>query len=155
MPYTRPKGKKGMMKKNAFVYDEVYDCYICPEAKILMYAVTNKSGYRVYESDPAECRNCPRLSVCTNSKSYKKAIHRHLWEEFVETVDENRYTKEWQEIYPKRKETIERVFADCKEYHGLRYTRVRGLEKNQNNSYMIFMVHNLKKLALWSWDESL
>lgn len=29
----------------------------------------------------------------------------------------------------KRKETIERVFTDAKEKHGMRYTKYRGLEK--------------------------
>lgn len=32
---------------------------------------------------------------------------------------------------------------------GLRFTRVRGLEKNRANATMIFACHNLKKMALW------
>ena len=31
----------------------------------------------------------------------------------------------------------------------LRYTRVRGLEKNRCNASMIFACHNLKKMAIW------
>ncbi|EJX49812.1 hypothetical protein HMPREF1378_02512 [Enterococcus faecium R496] len=31
----------------------------------------------------------------------------------------------------KRKETIERVFTDAKEKHGMRYTKYRGLEKTR------------------------
>ena len=50
-------------------------------------------------------------------------------------------------IYPLRKETIERVYADCKEKHGLRFTRIRGLKKNQQESLIIFGCHNLGKLA--------
>ena len=46
-------------------------------------------------------------------------------------MNKNRYTKNWKRNYPKRKETIERVYADCKEKHGLRFTRIRGLKKNQ------------------------
>lgn len=42
-------------------------------------------------------------------------------------MDEIRHTPEWKELYPKRKESIERVFGDCKEHHNLRYTRLRGL----------------------------
>ncbi|MDD6639473.1 MAG: transposase, partial [Erysipelotrichaceae bacterium] len=49
-----------------------------------------------------------------------------------------------------RKETIERVFADAKENHGLRYTRLRGLKKNQHQALMIFASHNLKKIGLWN-----
>ena len=53
-----------------------------------------------------------------------------------------------------RKETIERIFGDCKEQHGLRYTRVRGLLKNQQNATLIFACHNLKKMANWRWKKS-
>lgn len=62
-------------------------------------------------------------------------------------ADEIRYTPEWKDIYPLRKETIERVYADCKEKHGLRFTRIRGLKKNQQESLIIFGCHNLGKLA--------
>ena len=49
-----------------------------------------------------------------------------------EQADEMRYTKGWKEKYPQRKQTIERVFADCKEKSILRYTRLRGIKKNQH-----------------------
>lgn len=78
-----------------------------------------------------------------------KVIERHLWEEFREYADEIRHTMEWKEIYPQRKKTIERVFADCKENNGLRFTRLKGLKKNQQNAWLIFACHNLKKMSLW------
>ncbi|WP_302609114.1 transposase, partial [uncultured Dubosiella sp.] len=43
-------------------------------------------------------------------------------------------------------------FAENKEYHNLRYTRVRGLEKNQFQATMIFACHNLMKMARRKWD---
>ena len=46
-------------------------------------------------------------------------------------------------------ETIERVFVDCKENNGLRFTRLKGLKKNQQNAWLIFACHNLKKMSLW------
>ncbi len=52
-------------------------------------------------------------------------------------------------MYPNRKQSIERVFADGKEKHGLRYTRLKGLKKNQHQIMMIFGCHNLKKMALF------
>ena len=68
-----------------------------------------------------------------------------------EQANENRYTQLWHDNYPLRKETIERTFGDCKEQHGLRFTRVRGLVKNEHNVTMIFACHNLKKMANWRW----
>ncbi len=31
LPYKRPMTKEGFFKKYEYVYDEYYDCYICPE----------------------------------------------------------------------------------------------------------------------------
>ncbi len=69
-------------------------------------------------------------------------------------MDEIRHTPEWKELYPQRKESIERVFGDCKEHHNLRYTRLRGLQKNQHQVLMIFACHNLKRMARWNWKTS-
>lgn len=44
-----------------------------------------------------------------------------------------------------RKETIERIFEDCKEHHNLRFTRIRRLLKNEQNTTIIFVCHNLNK----------
>ncbi len=30
LPYTRPKTKDGFLRKHDYVYDEYYDCYLCP-----------------------------------------------------------------------------------------------------------------------------
>ncbi len=40
MPYKRPMIAKGDYKKYDYVYDEYYDCVICPKNKILSYATT-------------------------------------------------------------------------------------------------------------------
>ena len=34
-----------------------------------------------------------------------------------------RYTPQYRDLYAKRKETIERVFADAQEKHAIRYTQ--------------------------------
>lgn len=150
MPYTRPKTKEGFFKKYEYAYDEYYDCYICPNNEVLNYYTTDRNGYRIYKSDSAKCKNCPFKNQCTGSKNNQKTITRHVWEDYKEQMNENRYTENWKDNYPQRKETVERTFADCKEHHGLRYTRVRGLLKNDQNSTIIFACHNLKKMALWA-----
>lgn len=147
MPYKRPMTKKGFFKKHEYVYDEKLDIYICPNDKDLKYTTTNKSGYKEYKSNPKDCEKCPLREKCTESKNHQKVITRHVWEAYKELVDEIRYTLEWKEIYPLRKETIERVYADCKEKHCLRYTRVKGIKRNQHESLIIFSCHNLYKLG--------
>lgn len=50
-------------------------------------------------------------------------------------------------LYAKRKETIEHVFADAKEKHGMRWTKLRGLKKVSMQVMLNFAEMNLKKLA--------
>ena len=55
MPYKRPQTKEKFFKKYEYVYDEYYDCYLCPNDKILKYSTTNREGYREYKSNPKDC----------------------------------------------------------------------------------------------------
>ena len=58
-------------------------------------------------------------------------------------------------LYRQRKESIERVFADAKEKHAMRYTHHRGLAAVTRWVRLKFAAMNLKKLANWSWKNSL
>ena len=53
-----------------------------------------------------------------------------------------------------RKETIERVFADAKEKHAMRYTHHRGLARVTAWVRLKYAAMNLKKLAVWKWNTS-
>lgn len=70
MPYKRPLTKRGFFKKYDYVYDEEYDCYICPNNKVLNYTTTTREGYRHYKSDPKDCKNCPFRNQCTRSQNH-------------------------------------------------------------------------------------
>ncbi|WP_214802973.1 transposase [Exiguobacterium sp. ERU656] len=50
-------------------------------------------------------------------------------------------------LYRKRQKTIERVFADTKEKHGMHWTRYQGLKKTTLQAILTFIALNLKKLA--------
>ena len=152
LPYTRPKTKDGFFRKHEYVYDEYYDCYICPNNQILPYVTTTKKGYRQFKSNPAICSNCPFLAQCTESKNHTKIIERHIWVDYVEEAEHLRHHHEIKSIYAKRKETIERVFADAKEKHGMRWTTLRGLKKLSMQAMLTFAAMNLKKLATWTWQ---
>lgn len=148
MPYKRPMGKPGMIKKRDFIYDDHYDCYLCPEGQVLCYSTTNREGRSEYKSDPAICARCPRLRECTGSRNHQKVIHRHIWEKHCETVNDHRYEERGKRIYKRRKETVERSFADAKELHGHRYARFRGIDKVQEQCLMAACAQNIKKIAL-------
>ena len=147
--YKRPMTMKGGHEWWKYVYDEYYDCIICPEYQPLTYRTTNRDGYREYKSDPKVCALCPTRHLCTRSKSCVKTVLRHIWKDYEELADDARYTPEYKELYAKRKETIERVFADAKEKHAMRYTFYRGLAQVSNWVRLKFAAMNLKKLARW------
>ena len=146
-PYKRPQTKDGFFKKYEYVYDEYYDCYLCPANEILTYRTTNREGYREYKSDKKKCRSCPYLPQCTESKDHVKTVTRHVWEEYLEICEDIRHTLGNSEIYAQRKETIERVFGTAKEHHGFRYTQYRGAARMKMKAGLTYACMNLKKLA--------
>ncbi len=146
-PYTRPMTKEGYFKKYDFVYDEYYDCYLCPNNKVLRYSTTNRNGYREYKSNPKVCRSCPDLAQCTQSANHTKVVTRHVWADYLETCEDIRHTLGMKELYRKRKETIERIFGTAKEYHGFRYTQMYGKARMSMKAGLTFACMNLKKLA--------
>ena len=149
--YTRPKTKEGGHPWWAYVYDEYFDDVICPEYRALHYATTNREGYREYKSRPYLCKKCPTRALCTENAKCEKTVSRHIWQDYVEMAEDVRHMAAYKELYRLRKEKIERVFADAKEKHGMRYTQYRGLAQVTNWVKLKFAAMNLKKLATWKW----
>lgn len=146
-PYKRPMTKKGFFRKHEYVYDEYYDCYICPNNQVLKYSTTNRDGYREYKSCGTVCASCPCLSQCTESKTHVKIVTRHIWEEYMEKCEDIRYTTRMKQLYELRKETIERIFGTAKENHGFRYTQMYGKARMEMKVGLTYLCMNLKKLA--------
>jgi len=109
LPYKRPMTKDGFFRKYEYVYDEYYDCILCPANQVLKYATTNRDGYREYKSDPKICVICPYLSQCTCSKNHQKTVTRHIWEDYIEQAEDFRHTPEGKASYEKRKNHRTRI----------------------------------------------
>ena len=140
--------RAGMMRKRAFAYEAEADGYRCPEGQLLTYATTDRNGYRHYRSDPAICRACPLLASCTANAKAERTITRHVWAEARERSDAYRLTPWGKAIYKRRKETVERSFADAKQLHGHRYARFRGLVAVACQCLLAAAAQNIKKIAL-------
>jgi hypothetical protein len=138
---------QGLFHKWEFTYDAERNLYICPEKHELPYKRTDRTGYRHYASDPKHCTTCPMLERCTRSRNHRKLVTRHVWEDSKEQVRINRLSKSGKQLYRKRKETIERSFADAKELHGFRYCRLRGLRNVSEQALMTATIQNMKKIA--------
>jgi transposase len=148
--YKRPMTKEGFFRSYEYVYDEYYDCVICPNNQVLRYSTTNRDGYQEFKSNPEICKVCPYLQQCTHSKNHQKVVARHIWEHHIEAAEDFRHSPSGKSSYKRRSETIERVFADAKEKHGMRYTPLKGLDRVRNWVRLKFAAMNLKKLAMWA-----
>lgn len=147
LPYKRPMTKDGFFKKAEYVYDEYFDCYVCPNDQVLAYHTTNRSGYREYKSCGIVCEGCPYLKQCTESREHVKVVTRHIWEPYMEKCEDIRHTIGMKEVYARRKETVERLFGTAKENHGFRYTQMIGKARMEMKVGLTFACMNLKKLA--------
>ena len=152
-PYKRPMGNAAFFKPYEYVYDKYYDCVLCPENKVLAYSTTNRDGYKEFKSKGYICENCPSKSRCTNNAKSEKTVTRHIWADYIDLATDIRYTPKYHALYEKRKETIERVFANTKEKYGMRYTLFRGLAQVSNWVRLKFAAMNLKKYAVHRWGK--
>ena len=151
LPYKRPMTKKGNLPWYEYVYDEYYDCILCPQNQILSYATTNRDGNREYKSKSYICRNCPVRERCTENQQCTKTVTRHVWHDYIERAEDVRHSDIGKKTYALRSQTIERVFADAKEKHAMRYTPYRGLPAVTAWVKLKFAAMNLKKLAIHKW----
>ena len=145
--YRRYGKAETTVRKNRFKYIKESDCYVCPETgAILEYTGRiDRNGYKYYSSKE-NCENCPEKEGCCNKKEYR-SITRHICEELNEEMRERRLSERGKELYKQRKEKIERSFADSKQNHGYRYAMYKGIEKNQNYTWLICAAQNMKNIA--------
>lgn len=145
--YRRPSRRDGYLTKREFTYDRERDAYVCPNGQTLHYRTTHRTGYREYASSPATCAGCPMKGQCTRSANGIKVVTRHVWQDHKETVDAHRLEEKGKRLYARRKETVERSFADAKELHGHRHARYRGLAKVRGQCLLAAACQNMKKIA--------
>ena len=147
LPYTRPKGNSNGFTTKDFVYDEMFDCVLCPHDQILTYSTTNRQGYHIFKSDPHICVHCTDLARCTKSRDHQKIHQVHIYHEAMERCKDLEHGIENRILYKLRKHTIERCFAFAKEQHGMRYTRMNGRKAMEMKAALTFTCLNIKKLV--------
>ncbi len=118
----------------------------CPVSSLFRFTVTGRT-----QKDMSDhCCDCHWVFqlTCTKNNKHEKTITRHVWEDAKEKANELRLSKWGKKVYARRKETVERSFADAKQHHGHRYARFRGLSKVQMQCLLAATAQNMKKMAL-------
>ena len=131
--YRRYGTKESRKEKNKYEYNKELDVYVEKETgEILEYnGLIDKLGYKKYQN-----------------LNKTKIVRRHIKEEWNEKFRENRLSDYGKQLYQRRKEHVERSFADSKQNHGYRYAMYKGIEKNQNYTWLICAAQNMKNISI-------
>ena len=135
----------GKRRKEKIEYDKDQDVFVCEQGLIFELRNVDKLGYKIYHQK-FQCAGCP--VACHSKSEDKRTFRRHIWQDLRDENTKRRLSKEGKEIYARRKETVERSFADSKQNHGLRWTLYRGRKKNQDYNWLLCAAQNLKKLCI-------
>jgi hypothetical protein len=120
--------------------------YRCPGDQVLRFisqcATTQR---RVFEAPAAACATCALREQCTTARRGRR-VGRSLAETYLERVRGYHATEAHAKAMRKRKVWVEPLFAEAKDWHGLRRFRLRGLEKVNGAAVFIATGQNLKRL---------
>jgi transposase len=138
--------------KSMFTYDALADRNRCPQAQPLPRRKTKCTEKEVlYRADAATCNACPVKTQCTASDR-GRIVHRSFFEEYLATVRTYHATEAYRKAMRKRKVWVEPLFAEAKDWHGLRRLRLRGLRNANIQGLLIASGQNLKRLlAATGW----
>jgi hypothetical protein len=132
--------------KGTFTYDADADAYRCPQGQWLSRRKTKYSEEEVlYRADAAVCNASLVKAQCTAS-DHGRMVHRSFYEEYFDTVRGYHSTETYKKAIRKRQVWVEPLFAEAKEWHGLRRLRPRGLLNANIQGLLIAAGQNLKRL---------
>ncbi len=146
VPLSAVGRRPGLFADTDFIYDPAADTYCCPGEQTLRFiSQCDISRRRVYAAPAAGCENCALRTRCTTSRRGRR-IGRSLQETYLERVRGYHATEAYTQAMRKRKVWVEPLFAEAKDWHGLRRFRLRGLQKVNIQAQVIAAGQNLKRL---------
>jgi hypothetical protein len=129
-----------------FQYDVERDVYVCPAGKELHFAPWHSTErslrYRAYGSD---CNSCPLKIQCTTGKQ-GRSLCRSVDEACLERVRAYQQTEPYKKALRKRQVWVEPLFAEGKDWHGMRRFRLRRLWRVNCEALLRAAGQNLKRL---------
>ena len=146
VPLPAPTPRTGFYPKEAFTYDAEHDEYICPQGtRLTRRQVSYTQQVVVYQAPAEVCNACPLKARCTTSDAGRH-LHRQFDEEYLDRVRSYRGTAAYEKALRKRGVWVEPLFAEAKQWHGLRRFRLRGLEQVNREALLVAAGQNLKRL---------
>jgi hypothetical protein len=140
-----PNGPTGLYAIDQFTYVPEENCYICPVGKPLKYVgIHPRDNAHVYYSTAKRCRGCSQKGGCTRGKFRMIKIHT-----CVPARQRARARAETPEfaISQRARRKVEALFAELKNYIGLRRLRLRRMRFVREQFYLAATAQNLKRLV--------
>jgi len=130
----------------AFEYDESTDQFTCPAGHDLKYVQTEKKrGRRIYRARRSHCGVCDLKSRCTIGE--RRSIKVSRYHGSLVRLRADSKTDSFKRLYRSRAPVVEGVFAEAKQWHGLRRAWRRGLSKMRVQCLLVATILNLKRLG--------
>ena len=145
----KSKRDDGTFSREDFNYDEVRDCYVCPNNKVLPRSSRKRRSRGddmiSYFSRVADCRSCPLKSRCC-PKSPSRKITRHIHEAARDVARAVAKTPAYEQTRRDRKK-VEMLFAHLKRILRMGRLRLRGPAGAQFEFTIAAIAQNLRRLA--------
>jgi transposase len=142
-----------------FKHNEQTDAYICPQGKVLRRRVKKsiQDGviYRRYASEQEDCKGCKVKRRCIRGREGKRRylnvpfgrVSANLTKQMAEKID----TDKGRSMYHQRMAIVEPAFANIRYMKRLDRFTLRGKIKVNIQWLLYSMVHNIGKIANYSF----
>jgi transposase len=134
-----------------FIYNPQTDSYTCPAGQTLttngtLYNVKSWNGNtQIKQYKTRGCRTCACHSKCTSSpKERGRILQRSIYQDVVEKNDHRVMAEK--EKYRRRQEMVEHPFGVVKRQWGYDHVFLKGIDKVEAESNLIFLCYNLKRV---------
>ena len=114
-----------------------------------LYTHSYTERFSRYRADPESCNTCPLKAECTPADS-GRVLMRSFDEELLERVRAYRQTEPYEKALRKRKVWVEPMFAEAKQWHGMRRFRLRRLWRVNVEALVTAAGQNIKRLLGFS-----
>jgi hypothetical protein len=146
MPLPAPNARPGLYPTQAFAYDAADDVYVCPQGtRLTRRQAVNAERIVLYQAPAEACNACSCKAQCTEGQTGRQ-VRRQFDEDCLDQVRTYAGTAPYAKALRKRGVWVEPLFAEAKDWHGLRRFRLRGLEKVNGEALLTATGQNLKRL---------
>jgi hypothetical protein len=133
-------------RQQDFQYDAQRDVYLCPAGKELRFDRPHSTERQLrYRARAKDCNHCPLKAKCTTSKQ-GRSLCRSVDEQYLDRVRGYHGTEPYKKALRKRQVWVEPLFAEDKDWHGMRRFRLRRLWRVNCEALMRAGGQNLKRL---------